>query len=158
MAQNSARNTLKGNQSRLRYLRNLILGSNVSYIFLRMVLRRNSYTVVQFLLWLISVLLSASCFFFLYDAAKPTYDRGTLIDGGYDISKKGWMEYCHDIIYVCCFSTILAIFSKKFWFTLLLIPTYGLYSVICLFISPTNPVSSSKKPKRLATSEHRRRQ
>ncbi|KAK4524345.1 hypothetical protein GAYE_SCF03G2245 [Galdieria yellowstonensis] len=153
MAQNAARNTLKSNRIRLRYLRNLILGSNFSYVVVRIFLARHSFTVAQFLLWLISLILVACSYFFLHDAAKPTFERGVLVDGGYDISSKGWMEYCHDIIYICCFTVVCAIFSNKFWFTLLLIPTYALYSIICLLISPSNPTGSKK-----STKDSRRRQ
>jgi hypothetical protein len=87
----------------------------------RIFLARHSFTVAQFLLWLISLILVACSYFFLQDAAKPTFERGVLVDGGYDISSKGWMEYCHDIIYICCFTVVCAIFSNKFWFTLLLV-------------------------------------
>eukprot|EP00871_Galdieria_phlegrea_P000413 jgi/Galph1/1372/GphlegSOOS_G6121.1 len=151
MAQNSARNTLKKNRARLTYLRNLILVSNVRKklegcvlvfeLFVSGILCYSANDTQAPLVQCGTVLcntLVAVCYYSLYEVSKPVFSKGKvaslrapthlanekigeLLDGGYDILGKGWVEYCHDIIYICCFAQFLCTLSNKFWFILLLV-------------------------------------
>lgn len=54
--------------------------------------------------------------------AEPTYgENGELIDGGSDLNMGGVLSVYHDLLYLTAAAQLLSIFSRRWWYLLLLV-------------------------------------
>ncbi|KAJ8428440.1 hypothetical protein Cgig2_003513 [Carnegiea gigantea] len=143
MANQGAKKRKEENARHMSNLLRVIIGCNVVYILIRMIIFHSSISWKHWVGLVVTSLAYAIPYQQLANMAKPTYsDDGELIDGGFDMSTGGVcgygygifipvvqpcflqrshlvIQYLHDIIYITCFVQIASIISDKFWYTYL---------------------------------------
>ncbi|KMT05582.1 hypothetical protein BVRB_7g168250 [Beta vulgaris subsp. vulgaris] len=128
MANQGAKKRKEENARHMSKLLRLIIGCNVVYILVRMIIYHSSFTWKHWVGLVLTSLAYAAPYKQLASMAKPTYtDDGELIDGGFDMSTTGVCGYLHDIIYITSFVQLASLISDKFWYTYLAIPAYAVY-------------------------------
>ncbi|XP_072962407.1 uncharacterized protein [Typha angustifolia] len=130
MANQGAKKRKEENKKHMAMLLRIIIGCNVIYVLVRMLIFHSTFTWKH---W-IGLLVTSAAYGFPYkqlaSMAKPSYsDDGELLDGGYDMSTGGVCGYLHDVIYITSFVQLMSIFSGKFWWTYLVIPAFGAYKI-----------------------------
>ncbi|GLT49605.1 hypothetical protein SLA2020_231520 [Shorea laevis] len=128
MGNQGAKKRKEQNARHMTNLRRLIIGCNVIYVVVRLLIFHSTFTWKH---WVGLILTSAAYvipYLQLAQMAKPTYaDDGDLLDGGFDMSTGGICGYLHDIIYITSFVQLMSIISEKFWYIYLVIPAFGAY-------------------------------
>ncbi|XP_048503845.1 uncharacterized protein LOC104899592 isoform X2 [Beta vulgaris subsp. vulgaris] len=120
MANQGAKKRKEENARHMSKLLRLIIGCNVVYILVRMIIYHSSFTWKHWVGLVLTSLAYAAPYKQLASMAKPTYtDDGELIDGGFDMSTTGVCGYLHDIIYITSFVQLASLISDKFWYTYL---------------------------------------
>uniref|UniRef100_A0A7C9CGX5 Transmembrane protein 208 n=1 Tax=Opuntia streptacantha TaxID=393608 RepID=A0A7C9CGX5_OPUST len=152
MANQGAKKRKEENARHMSNLLRVIIGCNVVYILMRMIIFHSS---ISWKHW-VGLVVTSLAYFIPYqqlaNMAKPTYsDDGELIDGGFDMSTGGVCGYLHDIIYITCFVQIASIISGKFWYTYLVIPAFAAYKAsgfIKGFLSHDSEVEEDDKTRK----------
>ncbi|XP_013140027.1 PREDICTED: transmembrane protein 208-like [Papilio polytes] len=71
-----------------------------------------------------------SCYHFMRHITRPEYSMQTyqLLDPGHDLNMDGGIgEHVKDVVIVASVTHLLALFSNKFWLTLVIIPLKALW-------------------------------
>ncbi|KAI9484265.1 MAG: hypothetical protein EXX96DRAFT_561609 [Benjaminiella poitrasii] len=165
MANASSKKIAAANKKTLENLRKGLLSINTIYFLWRIVYHWDSFTIGQFLLYIVTTSLTLVFYRVLSSSGSPHYAAdGSLLSSGDDLNSEGLTAYMFDIIYVTWFVHITTAFiSNKFWFVYLVIPGYAAYKVIPLVMSylgktnkPSNEESvSQSKSKRQVKLEKR---
>lgn len=152
MANQGAKKRKEENARHMSNLLRVIIGCNVVYILIRMIIFRSSISWKHWVGLVVTSLAYAIPYQQLANMAKPTYsDDGELTDGGFDMSTGGVCGYLHDIIYITCFVQIASIISDKFWYTYLVIPAFAVYKAsgfIKGFLSHDSEVEEDEKTRK----------
>ncbi|KAL8143878.1 hypothetical protein V2J09_016910 [Rumex salicifolius] len=128
MANQGAKKRKEENARHMSKLFKLIVGCNVIFILVRMLIFHSSITWKHWIGLMLTSLAYVIPYQQLSAMAKPAYDsNGELLDGGFDMSTGGICGYMHDVIYITSFVQIASIISDKFWYTYLVIPGYAIY-------------------------------
>ncbi|GMH02465.1 hypothetical protein Nepgr_004304 [Nepenthes gracilis] len=128
MANQGAKKRKEVNAHHMSKLLHLVVGCNVIYIVVRMLIFHSSFTWKHWIGLILTSVAYAIPYQQLARMAAPTYgDDGELEDGGFDMSSGGVCEYLHDIIYITSFVQITSIISDKFWYAYLVIPAFAAY-------------------------------
>lgn len=134
-------------QSNLLALRNLYL-TTVPVVLLacarQCISRKDLVSWIRFILLHVPLL---GCIYVLDSSGRPKYDvKRQLVREGLDLSQSGGLtEYMFDIIYLSLFGDLgqVVLNTKKFWYSLILVPTYVIWKVYGLM--PSLPVSGKTR-------------
>lgn len=160
MANSAAKKLAKANAARLQSLRLLILATNGIFGAVRAGLFMKSFRFYHGVIWAVFIAIYGVTYGLLSSAAKPTYRDGKLVDGGEDISKNGFMEYVHDLMYVTAFTQVLCVLSDYALLIMLVIPIYAAYAALASRPSamPAEELETEQTPTAYLTRKERRKQ
>eukprot|EP01119_Soliformovum_irregulare_P001672 TRINITY_DN1140_c0_g1_i1.p1 TRINITY_DN1140_c0_g1~~TRINITY_DN1140_c0_g1_i1.p1 ORF type:complete len:170 (-),score=48.31 TRINITY_DN1140_c0_g1_i1:219-728(-) len=136
MANQAAKKTKQKNQEILNNTRNIILAVLAIYLLYRVFYHFGSFAFLNWIGFFVLLGLLFFCFSGITSLAKCSYNStGELVDGGADLSGSGLVEYYFDVLYLTLFVLFSSMFSEWFWLTFLLIPAYGGYKLIPMWLN-----------------------
>ena len=123
MKANAAQKKLAAsNAQTLRTHRYAFLAINLTFILIRLVLRRSSSTWVLYIMYALSAGLAGWVQFQLEFIGRPTFDdKGGVIKTGSDLGQSGLTEYLFDILYLTWGIQILVAFTTPYAWLLYLV-------------------------------------
>ncbi|KAL4428655.1 hypothetical protein ABPG77_009761 [Micractinium sp. CCAP 211/92] len=128
MAKAGDKKRIEENAAHLRGLRLAILGANVAFVLVRLVLRRATAGRLLYAGFGLTSILYAVCWSFISKALSPTYGpSGEVLFAGQDRSLGGVLSYFEDVVYISVFVQLAGCATDKAWYTFLLIPLYAAY-------------------------------
>jgi len=125
------------NGTTLKFYRNMIFGTLVTYVGLMLVFGSGFGGWDTFFL-VFGVLINGACQYFLMFMAKVIYsEAGGIIDSGVDLNmESGIAEHVKDVIILTSGCQVLAFFSRYFWLLWLLVPLKACYYVWTKVVAP----------------------
>lgn len=103
----------------------------------RLLLRRQSASVWNYLAYGISLVIMGLSYSGLRSALTPTYSStGDLVFAGADLSVGGMLEYYQDFAYLCMFALTVGAWTDWAWLVFAAIPAYGAFMIWKYIISP----------------------
>ncbi|CAM6098723.1 unnamed protein product [Calypogeia fissa] len=147
MANQGAKKRLAENKRHVKKLALIVIGANVIYILVRMVLFSTSTSWKHF----IGMSFTSAVYYVTYEWLKDLAngsvdDDGELVDGGADMNAGGTTGYVHDILYITSFVQVASVISDKFWYTYLVIPMFAFYKLWQLVLYPYFFLSQQEEP------------
>lgn len=143
---------MAGKSSKKQAQSNLLVLKNLYFATIPIVLlastrqwisNRDFVNWIRFLIFQLPLL---GCIYVLDSSGRPKYDsKHNLVREGLDLSQSGGLtEYMFDIIYLSLFGNLGHILfnTKKFWYSLILIPIYAIWKVYGLI--PNLPTAKSR--------------
>ncbi|KAI8110255.1 hypothetical protein M9435_001934 [Picochlorum sp. BPE23] len=137
MAKSGDKKRIQANQTFLKHFRLGIGVSNVIFIIIRLLLKRqtvSTWHVVGYVLALGAMFVSHSG---LTSALTPAYSAtGDVIFAGADLSMGGMLEYYQDVAYLCMFALTVGAFTDWAWLVFLSIPLFCIHLIWKYVIGP----------------------
>ena len=124
MKANAAQKKLAAsNAQTLRNHRYAFLAVNLTFILIRLVLRRSTSTWTLYIMYALSAGLAGWLQFQLEFVGRPTFgNKGEVIKTGSDLGQSGLTEYMFDVLYLTWGIQILVAFTTTYaWFLYLLV-------------------------------------
>jgi hypothetical protein len=109
----------------------------VIYVVVRLLLKRQTATVWNYLGYGISLGMMGLSYSGLSSSLTPTYSAtGDLIFAGADLKAGGMLEYYQDVAYLCMFALAVGAWTDWAWLVFATIPAYGFFMLWKYIISP----------------------
>lgn len=126
MANQGAKKRFEENRKRLAALRLALAAGLVTYVVMRLLVRRGYSSFWHLAGLAFTAVVEAFTYTMIAKFAEPAYsDSGELIYGGADLSMAGMCSYYHDVLYVSVFVQVASCLSSYFWYVYLVVPGYG---------------------------------
>lgn len=148
------------NKETLKFYTRVILGANVIYAAVNLLVFYGSSTFWTWLLLMFALAVYVGSYRSMSAMAKPVFaEDGSLLDGGIDLNmEQGMAEHLKDVILLTAIVQVLSTISSYFWYLWLLAPARALHLLWVNFLGPWFMAESPSAPEEVNEKKQRRQE